>query len=542
MSSPFTSKLGTNYRPKDEEIVEIQSLLVEPTTRLKHLDDEITELRTALDKLVDERDKLGAYVDAHRALISPVRRLPLDIIQEVFIACLPTHRNCVMSAVEAPVLLGRICSSWRAISLSTPRLWSRLHIVEPTCPSNSDSAFPAFEQKLAQRLQTTKMWLGRSGQCPLSISLQCTFNRAGFTPEIQGLLFQALHPFASRWEHIAFTILPSVLFTVSHFTEADVPMLKSVRIHQIGEFTENGEFLENGVRWNSLNFLRAPEMHSFSIMGMNLGPLELPLPWNRLKSLSVLAGWTSDIALQVLSWCPQLRTCHLLINPGNSSGVREPGLELSFLHTLHLQYYDSYSNTVRLLFSHLFLPQLRHLKLHGNYIYDDDGAVISYGPFLTAAPHIESLELTTEQFSTKSFADFLRELPPTILKLKLSAYGNQPPPWDRVNDEYGVFDDEILESLIPSPDFPTPCCPGLHVLEITHGCYFSDETLLRFIKSRTLQRVFIRFAREMQVDIRPELEAFIQSGLDLELTYSSPGGFRFSPWGGLEDASSLFNP
>ncbi|KAF8213696.1 hypothetical protein K438DRAFT_1105548 [Mycena galopus ATCC 62051] len=30
------------------------------------------------------------------------------------------HRNCVSSASEAPILLGRICSSWRAISLSTP--------------------------------------------------------------------------------------------------------------------------------------------------------------------------------------------------------------------------------------------------------------------------------------------------------------------------------------------------------------------------------------------------------------------------------------
>ncbi|KAJ6456394.1 hypothetical protein C8R45DRAFT_1034332 [Mycena sanguinolenta] len=35
-------------------------------------------------------------------------------------ACMPTHRNCVMSAAEAPVILGRICSSWRAISIHRP--------------------------------------------------------------------------------------------------------------------------------------------------------------------------------------------------------------------------------------------------------------------------------------------------------------------------------------------------------------------------------------------------------------------------------------
>ncbi|KAJ6573528.1 hypothetical protein DFH09DRAFT_868682, partial [Mycena vulgaris] len=104
MSSPFTSKLGTNYCPSDEEQIEIQTFITEPTRRLQRLDDEITELRKAIEKLADERDnlKLSAYVDAHRALISPVRRLPLDIIREIFMACLPTHRNCGMSAVEAP--------------------------------------------------------------------------------------------------------------------------------------------------------------------------------------------------------------------------------------------------------------------------------------------------------------------------------------------------------------------------------------------------------------------------------------------------------
>ncbi|KAJ6581782.1 hypothetical protein B0H19DRAFT_884580, partial [Mycena capillaripes] len=123
MSSPFAAQLGTNYCPKDDEILEIKELLVEPTRRLKRLDDEIADLQKAIRKLAEERDGLDAFVAAHQALISPVRRLPLDIIQDIFIACIPTHRNCVMSASEAPVLLGRICSSWRAISLSTPRIW-----------------------------------------------------------------------------------------------------------------------------------------------------------------------------------------------------------------------------------------------------------------------------------------------------------------------------------------------------------------------------------------------------------------------------------
>ncbi|KAJ7140962.1 hypothetical protein C8R44DRAFT_658746, partial [Mycena epipterygia] len=153
--SPFASKLGTNFCPEDREIVEIKSLLVEPILRLQRLDDEIADMQKAIDKLTEDRDNLGAYVEAHKALISPVRRLTFDVIQEIFVACLSMHRNCVMSAREAPVLLGRICSSWRAISLSTPRLWARPHIVEPMSHlATSTSA--SFVNKLDQRLEITK--------------------------------------------------------------------------------------------------------------------------------------------------------------------------------------------------------------------------------------------------------------------------------------------------------------------------------------------------------------------------------------------------
>ncbi|KAJ6594623.1 hypothetical protein B0H19DRAFT_1247284 [Mycena capillaripes] len=110
MSSPFVSRLGTNYCPNDKELEEIKGILAEPTLRLKQLDEEIADLQKAIEKLTEERESLGAYVAAHKALISPVRRLPLDIIQEIFIACLPTYRNCVMSTSEPPVFLGRICS------------------------------------------------------------------------------------------------------------------------------------------------------------------------------------------------------------------------------------------------------------------------------------------------------------------------------------------------------------------------------------------------------------------------------------------------
>jgi hypothetical protein len=96
LSSPFASRLGTNYIHPDGEVLEIQSLLVEPVSRLKCLDDRIADLQKAISELNEEHSSIANYVEAHRALISPARRLPPDMLQEIFVACLPTHQNCVM--------------------------------------------------------------------------------------------------------------------------------------------------------------------------------------------------------------------------------------------------------------------------------------------------------------------------------------------------------------------------------------------------------------------------------------------------------------
>ncbi|KAK7043475.1 hypothetical protein R3P38DRAFT_3259509 [Favolaschia claudopus] len=117
--SPFSDRLGTNYCATGDEVLEIQHLIAEPTRKLLILEEEIAQLEKAIEKLEKDRKIYNTFVEAHKALISPIRRMPLDVLSEIFLACLPTHRNCVMSASEAPVILGRICSSWRALSLES---------------------------------------------------------------------------------------------------------------------------------------------------------------------------------------------------------------------------------------------------------------------------------------------------------------------------------------------------------------------------------------------------------------------------------------
>ncbi|KAJ7140967.1 hypothetical protein C8R44DRAFT_726662 [Mycena epipterygia] len=548
--SPFSPRLGTNYCPEDGEVAEIKALIAEPVLQLQRLDDEIAEMQKAIDKLTKDRDNLGAYIGAHKALISPVRRLPLDIIQEIFLACLPTRGNCIMSASEAPVILGRICSSWRTISLSTPHLWARLHIVEPACPPSYTST--SFEEKLVQRLKTTKTWLDHSGQCPLSISLEsCNIATTSDTPPLApsssththpGRFLQALIPFASRWQHIEFRVPPVFLETLSHLTAMDVPMLKSVAVHQQ---PQSGA---RNLAQQLAGILHGSNISSFSSSGTNFIPSELPLRWNRLTALSIMGpsrnlpmglSISTETALETISACPELRKCELRLydGPGPTAETRlsHPIIEHRFLQTLEVLFVGTVDSTCRLFFGHLMLPELRSFSLKGSMQFVDTHVEPHVHPlilFLASSRCLQNLELTN-MFLTSSLSEIVRSLPPTIQRLYIYA---QQQGWFGAPAR-SSFNDGILADLTPTAGFPVLCCPALQDLYIEHCPAISDAALLRFITARmaveprpTLARIDINFDREIELDVLPSLQPFIETGLVVSISHLPPISSQFSPW------------
>ncbi|KAJ7470999.1 hypothetical protein FB451DRAFT_324461 [Mycena latifolia] len=538
--SPFASKFGTNHCPSDEEVAEIKVLLVNPTLQLRRLDDEIAAMQKAIDKLTEERDRIGAYVEAHNALISPVRRLPLDIIQEIFMACIPTHRNCVMSAREAPVLLGRICSAWRAISLSTPNLWARLHIVEPTRPRHSTPI--SFEEKLAQRLETTKMWLGRSGHCALSISLESSLGYYTLpeesAPPDPSLFLQALIPFAHRWQHIHFTIPPMVLQVLSHLAETDVPILESVALY------ENSRHGSHNHDWRLFGMLRGSKISSFSIPGSSFRRLELPLRWNQLTVLSITGTSslpTIETILETLSRCPELRSCNLTINDHSSAEIQSSIVELLFLHTFELHYI---SCPFTRLLERLSMPELRKFSLRGKtgvtpFTSQMTAMPVPLGHLFAESTHLESLELEAYSFSKSSLLEIFRCLSPTMQRLNIVDGVLRMP-------LTSGLDDETLALLTPASGSPALSCPALQQLIVTRCRNISDAALLRFITSRMadgphpkLKRVEIKFDRQIQLEILPTLQPLIETGLHVAITYLPHIESLFSPWQGLADAPTL---
>ncbi|KAK7001446.1 hypothetical protein R3P38DRAFT_3049167 [Favolaschia claudopus] len=544
MLSTFAQHLGTNYCPSEDEVLEVKNLIAEPTRQLLTLDEEISQLQKSIEKLQEKRKTLSTYVDEYKALISPIRRIPQDVLSEIFIACLPTHRNCVMSASEAPVLLGRICSSWRALSLATPRLWASLHIVEPRALRSG-----LYDDKIDQRLEVMKMWLGRSGQCPLSISFHCTeYYAAPADDESTGILPhpvpvdvfpRELVSFARRWRRVSFMASLPALHAMAALTAADVPMLQSVSV-----FVHSPH--ENSLA--RFGILEAPRISSFAAYTGELYTSEsewLPLRWDLLTNLEFQTNpWEMPLnvekALELLSSCPQLRSCNLPVGdvPGDPTNTlsRDPPVELLHLHTLKLSMIRGGSSFLK----KLYLPNLRKFVIRGN-------AQDSLPQFLRSSISLESLDIDGPHYSKTSQLEVLRAVSPTMRHLIIRDF------WGPSVARF--LDDEFMEMLTPvfhsSTDISQCCCPSLESLTVACRHDISDWAVEQFVVRRmsttdcstpSLKRVRFQFNRPMKLDITPSLKPFMDAGLEVEMMYSISRPSHLSPWFGLADSRESSTP
>ncbi|KAF7345144.1 F-box domain-containing protein [Mycena sanguinolenta] len=119
---------ATNEPPRDAELSLIGSIVEKTSARLAALDTEICRLKDRLEELEKERIALSVYHAQNRRVLSPLRRLPPEILGEIFSWTLPSIHHPAFSTTSCPWGLTYICRTWRAVALSDPSLWSVIQI------------------------------------------------------------------------------------------------------------------------------------------------------------------------------------------------------------------------------------------------------------------------------------------------------------------------------------------------------------------------------------------------------------------------------
>lgn len=460
--SKFLDKLNTNYIPNVEERQEISEYVLTVNQELSQLNVKIIEMRSALIQVVRTRDRLQAAANQHQALVSPLRRLPPELLQVIFVHCLPLHRNAVMHSSEAPVLLGRVCSEWRRISLSTPEAWSSLHIVPPNVNfSNLTSTTARFKRKR----ELIEMWLGRSGACPLNISFVWFASDSEDEIKLCASLLEALVPTCGRWRMLDFQVPLKMFKPFIGLTVKDVPFLEGLSL--MDNRTPLG--IDVVDKWpESLVFAEsATNLKNFTLTFFS-GGLRLPsIPWYHLTTLYLESNISfffqdSREMLSTFAQCAHLQSCTLKFPLSHTAFI--PAFEklnlpitLPQLQVLcldgdqHLQNTFHMSNTL----INLCAPKLRKLEIFGRSGRSEEN--IAPEPLVAIKMLLERSKCPLEKLTVESMSllpdEFIccLKLAPTLVELAVHNWAVRVylgPQNEDVDYEYNhLAENRILRAL-----------------------------------------------------------------------------------------------
>ena len=99
------NSLSTYHPPSDNEIAHFRSLLKEPQSEARSIEEEIQRQTKLLASLREKQKAYTDFIAKHSTILAPIRRLPPEVLQTIFIWCLPTDHNPSFSPKEAPFLL-----------------------------------------------------------------------------------------------------------------------------------------------------------------------------------------------------------------------------------------------------------------------------------------------------------------------------------------------------------------------------------------------------------------------------------------------------
>lgn len=363
MDQHLSRILSTNAPPSALEVSSLE-------TRMNDLNTRITQLRSQLQEL----EKLEGQLRQYRGALSPIRRIPPEVLGEIFRYVLPSVEDAGSEGVV--VELGLVCKGWREATFGVHHFWSHLTVRE-----------------LVGRHDETVAWLSRSGTLPRTLRLRwawggsphkcskgsCRFSSVeavkllGSGPEIQHLLLECQRP---RCLQQLLDLLDEVGPRPPNRTWDKIQSLDLI-------FGDDDEYWRRNQGPTAAEspeppsvFSRLPPINSltlslpcvdaafFQASQSRFGTLDIPQALlDRLTFFKFRCNWDGNHILDILRHCPNLET---LVFDTRYRNWRPRGLPMVGMERI-------------------LLPKLRRLRL------DHDGMFNLLN--CVSAPGLETLEL-----------------------------------------------------------------------------------------------------------------------------------------------------
>ena len=186
LSVPLAQLLTSNNPPSDMEETHVRSTIQAMRGEITALELETNNYSShpgSVTTLEDRKATVIKSITAHESIISPLRKLPPELLQLIF---LKTYWDTATTPT-LPWSLSQVCRSWRMIVHTTPILWSRITISLDTKLT-----------RLRPQEDRLKLILQRSGNADLRISICGIMNQGD--KRLSLLLILVAH--SERWRYL----------------------------------------------------------------------------------------------------------------------------------------------------------------------------------------------------------------------------------------------------------------------------------------------------------------------------------------------------
>ncbi|KAF9030205.1 hypothetical protein BDZ89DRAFT_1112282 [Hymenopellis radicata] len=245
----------------------------------------------------------------HSGAMSPIRRLPIELIGEIFRHCMGSVPYDVNSTFSGPRSLMRVCRRWYQVADAfCPSIWTNMHITN------------VFVKDPVSLVETS---LRRSRQHLLSITIRVEVEDTSVFALGTSFIYFPIHGIlrllarhSARWEILDATLGPKIdWLTLWHGTWGNVPNLRKLVLHNANS-TDAEEssipWLQRDHREEIDTFAGATSLCGVSLSGWTREYMFM-LPFHHLSSFSCINTSINDPYLTDEECLEIFRTEHPLL-------------------------------------------------------------------------------------------------------------------------------------------------------------------------------------------------------------------------------------
>ncbi|KAF7343726.1 ABC protein [Mycena sanguinolenta] len=319
--------LATNEPPQEPELAVLRPVAQKTAARLACLDAEISRLQDQLKQLQDERASLAEYHAQNTTILSPMRRIPSEILGEIFLSSLPS--KCALKVQDSPWVLTHVCRLWRAVAVSNSSLWTRIHVNF----ANGEKYSLDMARTQIERARTLRIGFYGSRD-----------DDSG--PQVNVL--QLLLERSSIWQELRLGLIAALVPLLTEYSER-LPLLRRAWVQWDGPGSQVGI--------DSLDFLAlAPSLTDITVFSeYRFIPTLLP-SHHQLTRYDFDAPWTTHYEL--LRSLPNLQEVRIVRNFDRSVPWPAPGDPIQLVHLRRMCVSDS-----RIL-NYLIAPVLESIAIY----------------------------------------------------------------------------------------------------------------------------------------------------------------------------------